>query len=99
MDILWVVFPGADPVKLLYKYGNRFRLMHVKDLRKGITGNLSGSTAQDNDVTLGTGQIDILSVLKAANKSGIIHYYLEDESSVYYKQVPQSIKYLNDLKY
>lgn len=98
MDILWVHFPGQDPVALLKKYGDRFKLMHVKDLKKGVKGDLSGGTSPENDVTLGTGQINIPAVLKAAKRSAITHYYIEDESSNVETQVPQSIKYLLSLK-
>ena len=35
MDLLWVQFGGGDPVQLLKKYGNRWKLVHLKDLRKG----------------------------------------------------------------
>lgn len=97
MDILWTVFPGHDPVALLNKYGKRFKLMHLKDLRKGIVGNLSGGTPVENDVALGTGQIDLPAVLKAAKKAGVEHYYIEDESPSIATQVPQSIAYLKSL--
>jgi sugar phosphate isomerase/epimerase len=99
IDILWTFFPGADPSALISKYPKRFKLLHLKDLKKGVEGNLSGGTAVENDVALGTGQLDIPSILKAAKKSGIKHYYIEDESPIYYKQVPQSIAYLKSLKY
>lgn len=98
LDILWAFFPGHDPVQLLNKYGKRFKLMHLKDLRKGVTGNLSGGTSPENDVVLGTGQINIPSVIKAAKKAGIRHYYIEDESSHVDVQVPKSIAYLQNLK-
>ncbi|WP_394343302.1 sugar phosphate isomerase/epimerase family protein [Spirosoma sordidisoli] len=98
MDILWTFFPGQDPVALLNKYGKRFKLMHLKDLRKGVTGNLSGGTPVENDVALGTGQIDLAAVLKAARKAGVQHYYIEDESPSIKTQVPQSIAYLKNLK-
>jgi sugar phosphate isomerase/epimerase len=98
LDILWTVFPGQDPVALLNKYGKRFQLMHLKDLRKGIVGNLSGGTPVENDVALGTGQIDLPAVLKAARKAGVQHYYIEDESPSISQQVPQSIAYLRGLK-
>ncbi len=94
MDILWTFFPGMDPAKILEKYPTRFKLMHVKDLRNGIVGNLSGSTSSENDVALGTGQLDIPSIMKAAKKAKIQHYYIEDESSKHSLQVPESIKYL-----
>jgi len=99
IDILWTFFPGANPAELLNKYGTRFKLLHLKDLRKGVTGNLSGGTAVENDVALGTGQLDIPAILKAAKTAGIKHYYIEDESPSYAKQVPQTILYLKSLKY
>jgi sugar phosphate isomerase/epimerase len=94
MDILWTFFPGMDPAKLLEQYPNRFKLMHVKDLKKGIVGNLSGATSSENDVALGTGQLNLPAIMKAAKKAKIQHYYIEDESSLHAMQVPESIKYL-----
>jgi sugar phosphate isomerase/epimerase len=98
MDILWTFFPGIDPAKLLEKYPNRFKLMHVKDLKKGVVGNLSGGTSSENDVALGTGQLNLPAIMKAAKKAKIQHYYIEDESSLHAVQVPESIKYLLSIK-
>jgi sugar phosphate isomerase/epimerase len=98
MDILWTFFPGIDPAKLLEKYPNRFKLMHVKDLKKGVVGNLSGGTSSENDVALGTGQLNLPAIMKAAKKAKIQHYYIEDESSLHAIQVPESIKYLLSIK-
>jgi sugar phosphate isomerase/epimerase len=97
LDILWAYFPGADPAALLERHGNRFKLMHLKDLKKGVRGNLSGTTPVENDVALGTGQLDIPAILKAAAKAGVQHYYIEDESPRTATQVPQSIRYLHGL--
>ena len=98
MDILWTFFPGIDPAKLLERYPTRFKLMHVKDLKKGIVGNLSGGTSSENDVALGTGQLNLPAIMKAAKKAKIQHYYIEDESSLHALQVPESIKYLLSIK-
>lgn len=98
LDILWAYHGGADPVKLLEKYGDRWKLVHVKDLKKGVKGDHTGSTSTENDVAVGTGQIDIPAVLKAAKKAGIKHYFIEDESSRIRTQVPQTIAYLKSLK-
>jgi sugar phosphate isomerase/epimerase len=97
LDILWAFFPGHDPALLIGKYGKRYKALHLKDLRKGVQGNMSGGTSNENDVVLGTGQINIPAVIKAARKAGIKHYYIEDESSASIQQVPQSISYLNSL--
>jgi len=98
MDILWTHFGGGDPVALLKKYGNRWKLLHVKDLKKGTPKDLSGGTSTDNDVALGTGEIDIPNIIKEAKKIGIKHYFIEDESNRIITQVPQSIAYLKSLK-
>jgi sugar phosphate isomerase/epimerase len=97
MDILWVVHGGANPIDLLNKYKERFKLMHLKDLRKGIKGDLSGKTSTNNDVALGSGQIDIKAVLKAAKKAAVKYYYIEDESDNIRTQVPESIAFLRSL--
>ncbi|CAM3907210.1 sugar phosphate isomerase/epimerase family protein [Aquirufa aurantiipilula] len=98
MDILWTFFPGQNPATLLEKYGNRFKLMHLKDLKKGVQGNMSGGTSVENDVALGSGQLNIPEIMKAAKKAKIQHYYLEDESSRYPVQTRQSRTYLSNLK-
>jgi sugar phosphate isomerase/epimerase len=97
IDILWVAHPGQDPAALIKKYPDRFKLMHVKDLRKGIVGDFSGGTPVENDVALGTGQIDIAAVIKAAEKSAIQYYYIEDESNDVNTQVPVSLAFLKKL--
>jgi sugar phosphate isomerase/epimerase len=97
MDVLWTYFGGGDPVALLKKYPKRWKLLHVKDLRKGTVKDLSGGTSQENDVALGTGEIDIPNIIREAKKIGIQHYFIEDESSRVIQQVPQSIAYLKSL--
>lgn len=98
LDILWAFYPGQDPAKLIKKYPERFKLMHVKDLKKGVKGDFSGGTSQENDVALGKGQIDIEAIWKAAKKSAIEFYYIEDESSNIAVQVPESIAFLELLE-
>lgn len=100
MDVMWTVFPGQDPTKLMEKYPNRWALMHVKDLKKGVeTGSLAGGTDTRNDVVVGTGQTDWASLLRAAQKAGVKYYFIEDESPSVLEQVPQSLKYLENLKF
>jgi sugar phosphate isomerase/epimerase len=99
MDIFWIVFPGQDPVALLKKYSHRWELMHLKDMKKGTkTGSLSGGTDVNNDVALGAGQIDMPAVLHAAKKAGVKWYFIEDESSSSEQQIPESLKFLEQMK-
>jgi sugar phosphate isomerase/epimerase len=100
MDVLWIVVPGQDPVKLLEKYKGRWVLMHLKDLKKGVpTGALTGKTDVSNDVALGTGQMNWPVILQAAKKAGIKHYFIEDESPTSVEQIPQSLKFLPTVKW
>lgn len=99
MDVLWTVHPGQDPAKLLEKYGSRWELLHVKDLKKGVRGDLSGGTPKENDVAVGTGQVDYPAVLKAAQKAGVKYYFIEDESPSVHEQIPVSLKFLEQVKW
>lgn len=98
MDIFWIQFGGGDPVALLKKYGSRWKTMHLKDMRKGTKKDLTGLTSVENDVTLGTGELDLPAIFKEAKKVGIMHYFIEDESSSYATQVPRTIAYMKGLK-
>ena len=97
MDVLWVFHPGQDPAKLLKKYPDRFRLMHVKDLKKGVAHDLTGQTAPENDITLGTGQLNLKQIIKIAKKTKIKYFYIEDENPKAAEQVPLSLAYLKSL--
>jgi sugar phosphate isomerase/epimerase len=100
LDVLWAFFPGQDPAKLLDKHGNRWVLVHLKDLKKGVvTGSLSGHTDVANNVVMGAGQIDWLSFFRAAKKAGVKYYFIEDESPSVVEQIPQSLRYLEQVKF
>jgi sugar phosphate isomerase/epimerase len=100
MDVFWVVHPGHDPVKWLEKYPGRWELMHVKDMRKGTeTGKFTGGTDVKNDVAIGTGLMDWPAILKAAKKSGVKYYFIEDESPTVKDQIPVSLKYLSEVRF
>jgi sugar phosphate isomerase/epimerase len=100
MDIFWIVFPGQDPVKLLEKYPKRWQLMHLKDMRKGTqTGALTGGTDVKNDAALGQGLMDLPAILRAAKKAGVKWYFIEDESPWSEKQIPESLRFLEQVKF
>ncbi len=100
MDIFWVVFPNQDPVKLFQKYGKRWELAHLKDMKKGTqTGTLTGGTDVRNDAALGAGQMDLPAILRAAKKAGVKWYFIEDESPWSEQQIPQSLRYLETVKF
>ena len=100
MDTTWIYFPGQDPVAWLNKYPGRWELMHMKDLKNGVArGALTGNTDVNNDVPLGTGQLDWPAILKTAKKVGVKYYFIEDESAAAPEQIPQSLRYLEQVSW
>lgn len=97
MDVVWTIHPGQDPVKLLQKYPKRWLTVHLKDLKKGVKGDLSGHTDLTNNVPLGTGQVDWPAFFKASQKIGVKSYIIEDEAPTVVDQIPVSLKYLESL--
>ena len=98
MDVFWIKHPGQDPVALLKKYPGRFPLMHLKDRKPGTPGNGKGRADVESNVVLGTGDVGIAEIMRQAPKSGVKHYFIEDESSRSEQQVPQSLAFLKTIK-
>ena len=98
MDVFWVKSPGYDPIALLQKYPKRFPLMHLKDRKPGTPDSNTGKADVESNVTLGQGDVGIAAIMKQAKKSGVKHYFIEDESSRSTEQVPQSVTFLSGLK-
>lgn len=71
MDIYWVVRAGHDPVEYFKKYPGRFEQWHVKDMDKANPAN---------NADVGTGSIDYKALFVHAKKSGMKHYYIEQET-------------------
>jgi sugar phosphate isomerase/epimerase len=100
MDVFWVVHGGQNPAALFEKYAGRFDLVHLKDMRPGTpTGLLTGSSDVKNDVALGRGSIDYRRTLAAAQKAGVKWYFIEDESPTSEEQIPQSLRYLEQVQW
>jgi sugar phosphate isomerase/epimerase len=99
MDVFWVVRGGGDPVALLNRYGKRIRILHLKDIGRGVpTGITTGEAPDEASVPLGTGTVDWRAVMNAAVKARVKWYLIEDEHPEAVQQIPQSIEYLRRLK-
>ncbi len=101
MDVFWATLPGNNPVDLLRKYPGRWKLMHLKDMKKGVVTNVKTGSADPNatEVPVGTGQIDYRGVLRAAKEVGVEKFYLEDETASPFETVPQSVRWLETVRY
>ena len=82
LDVFWVSVAGHDPVELLNTYSGRVLLLHLKDKSKNFTKtqyneNVPKDTFKEN----GSGLVDIPAVLKAADKAGVQHYFVEQDQT------------------
>ena len=100
MDVLWTWLPNVDPVALIKKYPGRFKLMHIKDMKPGVPrGSLSGGIPDSLKSVIGQGQVNWTEVFKAAKADGFEHYYLEDETTDPPKNIPPSVRYIENVKF
>lgn len=98
IDVLHAYLGGADPVALITKFGSRVTSLHLKDLKKGFPVTAGRAIAPaESDVPVGSGQVDMPGVLRAAVKAGVGIYYIEDESPDPLGHIPQSVAYLKGL--
>jgi sugar phosphate isomerase/epimerase len=99
-DVFWIAWPGQDPVKLLRRYPTRFRLMHLKDIRRGTKlGDLTGHAPEEVSVPVGAGMLDFPAILREAKKIGVKRYYIEDEAPEAVSNIPASLQYLRSLSF
>jgi len=98
IDVFHALYGGADPAALIDRYKSRVTSLHLKDLKKGAPIKAGTATAAaDVDVPVGSGQVDMAAVLRAARGARISAYYLEDESADPWGHIPQSVAYLGSV--
>jgi NAD(P)-dependent dehydrogenase (short-subunit alcohol dehydrogenase family) len=98
LAVYWAKQGCADPVALLKKYPNRFLLMHLKDREHGTQCNDTGRADEETNVVLGKGDVNIKAIMKAAKKTAVKHYFIEDESTRVMTQLPLSLQFLKSLR-
>jgi sugar phosphate isomerase/epimerase len=82
LDIFWASVAGHNPVEILEKYSGRIPLVHLKDKSREFTQTqFNEKVPRDTFKEVGNGSIDIPAVLKAANKAGVQHYFVEQDST------------------
>lgn len=101
LDVMWSKVAGVDPVSVIEKYGKRVALMHLKDVAKNITPRFNEKIAKEDFREVGSGAIDFASVLQAASKAGVKHYFVEQDQTPGdpMDSLRQSFQYLNKLDY
>ena len=101
LDIMWAQVGGPGPVKVLEKYGSRAALMHLKNVAPGVGPQYNEKVAKEAFKEVGAGVIDIPAVLRAAERSGIKHYFVEQDQTPGdpISSLQQSFDYLKGLNF
>jgi sugar phosphate isomerase/epimerase len=73
--------------------------MHVKDMKPGTPSGFTGQSDVTNNVPIGAGVMNWPAIFRAAKKAGVKWYFLEDESPTSVAQIPQSLRYLEKIKF
>ncbi len=84
MDLGWVIAAGSSPQHYFDQYPGRFPLWHLKDM----------NVAKRESTELGKGDINIADLFKNAGKSGMKHFFVEQEE--YTRPVLVSCQYNYD---
>jgi sugar phosphate isomerase/epimerase len=80
IDCGWMVLGGRDPREYFARYPQRFPMIHVKDFLPAATHGRAADAPPDHPgAELGRGMIDYGPILAAAEKSGLKHYFAEQE--------------------
>ena len=85
MDIFWTLAAGQDPIRLLNKYSNRYKLMHLKDMKENILFDGDGEsfdqwiTLFPNMTSCGKGIADIKGIINKAKDVGVKHFFVEQD--------------------
>jgi sugar phosphate isomerase/epimerase len=69
LDLGWVVVTGNKPEDYFERYPGRFPLWHLKDM----------DVVKKHSTEFGKGQLDIKGMLASAKKSGMKHFFVEQE--------------------
>ncbi|HEY3707635.1 MAG TPA: sugar phosphate isomerase/epimerase [Terracidiphilus sp.] len=82
LDCGWMTVAGHNPVDYLSRFPERYRLLHIKDFRKGFapsTTLLGGAPNAPIPTELGRGAIDYRPILAAAAKTPVTSLFVEQE--------------------
>jgi sugar phosphate isomerase/epimerase len=89
LDLGWVIIAGKDPLDYFEKYPGRFPLWHLKDM----------NMEKKESTELGKGGLDVRSMMKHKEQSGVKHIFIEQEEyeSTPFESMEHNMNYLNNL--
>ena len=99
--MFWVSVAGHNPAEFIKKARRPVALLHLKDMKKGLTPRFNQDVPKDTFLEVGSGSIDFKSVLRAATDAGVKHFFVEQDETERnpLSSLKMSYKYLHALKY
>jgi sugar phosphate isomerase/epimerase len=102
MDIFWVTYAGKDPLSYWRRYPGRFPLLHIKDMKRGVTITPQQSPAPGENpfAPVGTGRIDWRRIFAHIHQAGAKHIFVEQDQcdGSPLEAIATSYKYLRHLR-
>jgi sugar phosphate isomerase/epimerase len=82
LDVFWATLGAQDPLQLLQKTADRLLFVHLKDLKKGSSlGVFDFDIPPDSFTELGTGMLDLKSILAKTRELGIRYAIIDQDST------------------
>lgn len=101
LDLFWIEKAGLNPLTYFNKYPGRFEMWHVKDMDKQFTTPVIGENFDQLPLDsifkevkyteVGSGNIDFTNIVQAAEKSGLVHAFVEQDD-IYLPNKFESVK-------
>ncbi|HTP86003.1 MAG TPA: sugar phosphate isomerase/epimerase [Bryobacteraceae bacterium] len=84
IDVFWLSVAGQDPAEFVEHHAARVRLIHLKDKVKSMPVLFDEAKAKASDFKeVGNGSLDFPSILRAADKAGVAHYFVEQDHTMH----------------
>jgi sugar phosphate isomerase/epimerase len=80
-DLYWLTQAGQDPVKMLAKYADRARLIHLKDRQAGAPTGFVLDASAEHFTELGKGSIAWPALIEQAKRQGIRYAFLDQDET------------------
>ena len=80
MDCYWIAQAGGDSLQMFRQYGNRIKLLHLKDRKPGFPTNQVKDAAAEHFTEVGAGTVHWPEILAAAANNGVQHLFVERDS-------------------
>ncbi len=81
IDVYWMSVAGQDPAEQILKFGRRAVQLHLKDKAFGTPVHYDQNMPGYSFKEVGTGVVDFPAVLRAAERAGVQHVYVEQDQT------------------